>query len=553
MGKSSLRVRTARRLAERGVRCVSVDLTAIGSGAGPDPVEQWYLSFLSRVCRQLNLPEPRAFWQSHGGLTPVSRMETYLRTLVADPIPAPIAIFIDELDVVRGLGPGRDDFFAAIRSLHDLRADQPSLERLAICILGVGTPSSLMTDPTRTPFNIGVDIRLVDFDRPQIEAFGQTIAPRVGAPSRWLDEIHHWTEGHPCMTQKLCLDLQRLDAPGDPAETVRRLVEARFLSRGGEMDNSLAYIENAFLDPGAMNERACPRLGEMIRLYRRLLAGEIIPADDNDVVQTELRLSGLAATRDAGGRPRLRIRNPIIRAVFDDRWAAAKQARRFIGEPFRLWVESGGNPRFFLTGDTLREAHEHAKTIPEITAAESHFLATSWKHTLEEEQRICLAEQWIRRGREERIRRRLGIGVIAATALCVALLFTQWLHDHSSRDKRRSRERRALAWALGEPRTNPAVLLAAIAITEGMDAGAKARILSEALKIPMPNEDSQLAGDVPDRDPALRIACDRLFDPSGAPLPVLQRHAVSDNEMTEDIEAARDVCRRFRARADRPR
>src|SRR4051794_37115410 len=59
MGKSSLMVRTARRLAAIGARSVVIDLTAIGT-VGADA---WYLGLLSALCSQLRLPaDPAAWW-----------------------------------------------------------------------------------------------------------------------------------------------------------------------------------------------------------------------------------------------------------------------------------------------------------------------------------------------------------------------------------------------------------------------------------------------------------------------------------------------------------
>src|SRR5438045_2098240 len=51
MGKSSLMVRTARRLREQGVRVAVLDLTAVGQNLTP---EQWYGGLLRRLGRQLD-------------------------------------------------------------------------------------------------------------------------------------------------------------------------------------------------------------------------------------------------------------------------------------------------------------------------------------------------------------------------------------------------------------------------------------------------------------------------------------------------------------------
>ncbi len=59
MGKSSLMVRTARRLKEQGVKTVIIDLTRIGVDVS---VEQWYLSLLTQLQRSLRLSTDRLVW-----------------------------------------------------------------------------------------------------------------------------------------------------------------------------------------------------------------------------------------------------------------------------------------------------------------------------------------------------------------------------------------------------------------------------------------------------------------------------------------------------------
>src|SRR5688500_8248506 len=51
MGKSSLMIRTARTLGERGTRTATVDLTTIGTVS----MSEWYLGLLSRITRALQL------------------------------------------------------------------------------------------------------------------------------------------------------------------------------------------------------------------------------------------------------------------------------------------------------------------------------------------------------------------------------------------------------------------------------------------------------------------------------------------------------------------
>ena len=71
MGKSSLMVRTARRLRDQGTRVVVLDLTAMGENLSP---EQWYEGLLGVIGLRLNLEdELEQFWREHRSLGPLRR------------------------------------------------------------------------------------------------------------------------------------------------------------------------------------------------------------------------------------------------------------------------------------------------------------------------------------------------------------------------------------------------------------------------------------------------------------------------------------------------
>ncbi len=114
MGKSSLMVRTAGRLRDRGINVVALDLTAVGLNVTP---EQWYDGLLTRIGRQLRLEdELEDFWLRHTRLSPVQRLFSALREVALKQHARPLVVFVDELDTVRSLPFSTDEFFAAYAS-----------------------------------------------------------------------------------------------------------------------------------------------------------------------------------------------------------------------------------------------------------------------------------------------------------------------------------------------------------------------------------------------------------------------------------------------------
>src|SRR5262245_19293862 len=110
MGKSSLMVRTAARLREGGCTVVVLDLTAIGQNLTP---EQWYGGLTMSIGRQLRLEdELESFWLANQRFSPVQRLFNALREVALSARPGPLAVFVDEIDVVRSLPFSTDEFFS---------------------------------------------------------------------------------------------------------------------------------------------------------------------------------------------------------------------------------------------------------------------------------------------------------------------------------------------------------------------------------------------------------------------------------------------------------
>ncbi|CAN1213597.1 Chase2 sensor protein [Tumidithrix helvetica PCC 7403] len=164
MGKSSLRVRTMKRLREEGYACASIDITAIGT-TGISP-EQWYagiIDYLVDSFELYNTFDLDSWWQNQSLLPAVQRFAKFLDSVLLTSVSGEIVIFIDEIDSVLSLGFNLDDFFALIRACYNMRVDKADYRRLIFVILGVASPSSLIQDKQRTPFNIGKTIHLNGF------------------------------------------------------------------------------------------------------------------------------------------------------------------------------------------------------------------------------------------------------------------------------------------------------------------------------------------------------------------------------------------------------
>lgn len=174
VGKSSLMVGTAERLIAEGIRPVIIDLTQIGVQLTPEP---WYFGLITTIADELELDaDIVSWWQSHSDIGVTQRFTRFFEDVLLSEVKGKVIVFVDEIDTTLSLD-FTDDFFAAIRYLYNARANVPELERLSFVLIGVATPSDLMSDPNRTPFNIGQKVELVDFTFEQALPLSDGLGP----------------------------------------------------------------------------------------------------------------------------------------------------------------------------------------------------------------------------------------------------------------------------------------------------------------------------------------------------------------------------------------
>src|SRR5512133_1104448 len=202
MGKSSLMVRTVRRLRDEGVAVAVLDLTAIGQNP---TIAQWYDGLASRLGQQLKLEDKlETYWLEHADSGPLQRWTGALENVVLKCLSGKVVIFIDEIDMVRSLPFSTDEFFAGIRECYNRRAHEPAFSRLGFGLLGVATPTDLIRDTRMTPFNIGRRIELNDFTPQEAAPLATGLGADEDAASQLLARVLYWTGGHPYLTQRLC-------------------------------------------------------------------------------------------------------------------------------------------------------------------------------------------------------------------------------------------------------------------------------------------------------------------------------------------------------------
>jgi WD40 repeat protein len=387
MGKSSLRVRAMEELYDRNFACASIDLTRLGS-VQTTP-EQWYRGIIVELCRAFDLLDGLDQSLSRfADLSPVQQLGLFLEDVLLTKIPNErIVIFIDEIDTVLSLKFLADDFFALIRSCYEQRSIKPIFHRLTFCLLGVATPSDLITDIKRTPFNIGQEIPLDGFQLTESEPLILGLARIAMNPHQLLKEILYWTGGQPFLTQKLCnliLQFSSSIMEGEEAEQVSAIVHSKIIENWESQDvpEHFRTIRNRIL-----NDSNCSTY--LLILYRQILSQEEVAAD-NGLEQVRLRLSGLVLQKNE----QLQVYNPIYAAIFQEDWIkSALSSLRPYNESITAWYTSGcADESQLLIGQALQDAviwskgkslsNEDYQFLTSSQRLEQQILQSAWEHEI---------------------------------------------------------------------------------------------------------------------------------------------------------------------------
>jgi WD40 repeat protein len=404
MGKSSLLQRTSYHLRQEGYKCVYLDMTRLGSE--DTTPEQWYKGVIVSLFYSLDLVKQvnfKQWWEMQAGISSVQKLNQFVEEVLLPNTQKcdRIFILIDEIDSLLSLTFPVSDFFAWIRHCYNQQADDPKFQRLGFALFGVASPSDLIADKRRTPFNIGTAIELYGFQLPEATPLLKGLEEAISQNEAVLREIIYWTEGQPFLTQKICQLIvqkaletsnKKIELPLESvASWVEELVRSQIIQNWESKDDPehLRTIRNRLL----FHEH---RVGRLLGLYQQVLQAEAlgsreaeeqgsrkeefcslplhpVPSDDSRE-QTELLLSGLVEKHNGY----LKIKNPIYRSVFNAQWVSRQLDNlRPYSQTFNAWVASCYQDESrLLRGQALRDTQNWVQG-KSLSNLDYQFLAAS--------------------------------------------------------------------------------------------------------------------------------------------------------------------------------
>ncbi len=383
MGKSSLMVRMIKSLREEGYCCTAIDLTRI-SGEKVT-IEQWYKGLVVELWQGFNLFNKinlKQWWKEREDLSLIQRLSQFIEEvlLVETRLESPIVICFDEIDSVLSLDFSINDFFALIRFCYNQRSLNPQYERLTFALFGVATPSDLINDHRRTPFNIGRSIELTGFNWQEAEPLLVGLPKTIPNPQLLLKQILTWTNGQPFLSQKLCQlvwDYSPQKVLNNQQAWLEQLIQTHIINNWQTQDEPehLKTIRDRFAPrpgrDGILSNQE--KTSSLLTMYEQILQKGFIAAD-NSIEQQELLLSGLIIKAE----DKLKVRNQIYQQVFNLAWVETQLAQlRPYSEALQAWQKSKyTDTSRLLRGKALRDAQKWSwdKSLSEL---DYRFLASS--------------------------------------------------------------------------------------------------------------------------------------------------------------------------------
>ena len=197
-GKSSLLIRGLGQARAQGAQAVFIDLQPVADPylQSLDDFLRYFVTFIVTRLR-LDPAEVERAWR--GALGAPDKATYLMEGYVLPELAGKVLLAIDEADRLLRTD-FHDSFFGLIRFWHNSRAMDELWENLDMVMVISTEPHLLIGDVTQSPFNVGLKIRLQDFDEAQVRELNRRY--RSPLAERQVPALLDFLNGHPYLTHK---------------------------------------------------------------------------------------------------------------------------------------------------------------------------------------------------------------------------------------------------------------------------------------------------------------------------------------------------------------
>ncbi len=198
MGKSSLLTRAKASAVSRGHRVFYIDFQSTGKSILANPellclylAEEMHEEFKTTL-------EPAGCWKKYRG--PMQNLTRFMEEGILKSSQSELTVMMDEVDLLFGYDTC-DDFFSAIRAWHNNRAADPGTwKRFNIVLAHSTEPYLWIKDMNRSPFNVGTEIKMKDFGKPEAAVLNEKHGMVLKTQSE-SDRLLDFTGGQPYLSR----------------------------------------------------------------------------------------------------------------------------------------------------------------------------------------------------------------------------------------------------------------------------------------------------------------------------------------------------------------
>lgn len=211
MGKTSLMARVLRHAEEQG--CIPVPMSfQIADAAVFNDLNKFLKWFCASVGRRLRLPNKLTnYWDEIFGSK--DNCTAYFEEYLLAEISSPLALCLDEVDMVFNHPEIASDFFGLLRAWHEAAKNSALWKKLRLVVVH-STEVYIPMNINQSPFNVGLPIELPEFTAEQVS----DLARRHGL--NWnlsqVEQLMAMVGGHPYLVRVALYHLARQDTTLDP-------------------------------------------------------------------------------------------------------------------------------------------------------------------------------------------------------------------------------------------------------------------------------------------------------------------------------------------------
>lgn len=198
IGKSSLLVRALAQAKKQNHTSCYLDFQMIDATQSAT-LESLLLHLARKMAREFRTAvKPEAQWDTYLG--PIDNLSLFVENAILSQTDSPVLLILDEADRVFTL-PYRDDFFSCLRAWHNNRATNDHWAKLNLIVSHSTEPYLWIQKMDRSPFNVGMGIKLQDFTRDQVVTLNRAYGLPLNTDTT-LDELYDLVGGHPYLIRQ---------------------------------------------------------------------------------------------------------------------------------------------------------------------------------------------------------------------------------------------------------------------------------------------------------------------------------------------------------------